>query len=798
MSFPIDKAKGLIVRDDMSLDRLVSDWSAQQNPAPEAGILLVKDGVVIHEGYWGGCNRAILARIASGTNNITGISLVQSSAPIGEAAPYLSEPEAWVDVSHSLGFPLGGLGTGYSAFGRYGFVKVNFSGRPVDNMKTGVWEYVQEPDKKSSFGFVLTEGETSHVLQSTPAAWKPDSTPFDRVSTFAYLPKGCAVFEKDGLGIIVSVQAFTPLIANDLAASTIPVQVFEVTVENSSNEPRLINLRLANSVDGKAEGNKVSFTEVNKGELAFGAVGGSADAQGVGVEMSLAPRDKQTARFVIAWYYPQIVDAKRYYTEAFANAAQVVELALKNAPEWSQRIDAWHGSLKVPAFLKRLWFSSLSSVMTSTIMTSDPMFYEIETPHPMLNTMDVSVYSNWVYMINWPELEKMDMNQHFKATELTGPDAGLVLHSLWSDKADYVEEPTFLVRLYRDHLWYNDPGWSKIGFERAVCAANRVYEQNSYQYLINSRHGNQSYDIWKMPGVSAYVNAPWIYGLYGLEKMAAALGEPTVHIGDESLSEIREKATASFDQLLWNPQTNSWNLFHTTPDASESLSTADCIFSDQLFGKWVLAIDPGAENVLQSEKVNAALQTIYQTNLVEDKAQGFRGWSNGMLPGRIADHKTGYHARVCWFGAQFNLASLLGLAGNESDSLDVMRSVESSLKNNHLAAGEWNQSINDKLEVLPLPEEPQKDTPRFAPYPRYKSCWEYLIRMVGLQMDEENLMIQPFRTVDFILDAVQLAGMKLTLKVESGWTCARVDGKEVALPIRINRTTKAAVVEFVK
>ena len=793
MSLSITPTGDSTPREDRNLDQLILDWNAPGNPPPASGFLVVKDGKIIKEGYWGGYNREILAKIASGA---TGIGAGQCSAPIGEAAPFLSEPEAWVDVSHSLGFPLGGLGTGYSAFGRYGFVKVNFSGRPVDSMKKGVWEYIEEPDIKSSFGFILTEAESSTILQATPAEWMPEASTFDKISTFAYLPKGCAVFEKDDLGMKVSVQAFTPLIAHDLPTSTIPAQVFDVTVENTSNEPHLITLQLANSIAGKADGNKVIFAEANKGELAFGAAGGIASAQGVSVEMSLAPHDKQTARFVIAWYYPLIVDTKRYYTTAFANAGEVIDLALKDASEWTCRIDAWQGSIKAPAFLKRLWFSSLSSVMTSTIMTSDPLFYEIETPHPLLNTMDVTAYSNWVYMVNWPELEQMDMNQHFKATELTGPNAGLVLHSLWNDKAAYVEEPTFLVRLYRDHLWYNDPEWSRVGFTRALVAANRVFTQNSYEYLINSVHGNQSYDIWRMPGVGAYVNTPWIYGLYGLEKLAAALGEPAVALGNEPLSDIRAKALASFDRLLWNPETNSWNLFFTTPDSSESKSTANCIFSDQLFGKWMVSLDAGSEDILEPEKVDATLHTIYQTNLVEDKAKGFRGWSNGMLPGGIADHKTGYHARVCWFGAQFNLASLLGMAGDEPASLDVMRSVESSLKNNHLAAGEWNGSINDKLEILKLPEEPQKDTPRFAPYPRYKSCWEYLIRIVGLQMDEKNLSIQPFKTIDFSLDSVPLAGLLLTLKVEAGWTRAQVDGKDVALPVQISREVKAANVEF--
>ena len=55
---------------------------------------------------------------------------------------------------------------------------------------------------------------------------------------------------------------------------------------------------------------------------------------------------------------------------------------------------------------------------------------------------------------------------------------------------------------------------------------------------------------------------------------------------------------------------------------------------------------------------------------------------------------SGAHARVFWFGPQLVLGSLLGQEGDEAASLDVFRSVEMSLDGNHLAAGEWNKSID--------------------------------------------------------------------------------------------------------
>ena len=59
------------------------------------------------------------------------------------------------------------------------------------------------------------------------------------------------------------------------------------------------------------------------------------------------------------------------------------------------------------------------------------------------------------------------------------------------------------------------------------------------------------------------------------------------------------------------------------------------------------------------------------------------------------------------------------MEGEEAASLDVIESVEKSLGENVLAAGEWDRALNEKGQVEILPDEPSKDSPRFAPYPRY-------------------------------------------------------------------------------
>ncbi len=709
----------------------------------------------------------------------------------------------WVNVSHSRGVPLGGLGCGYSMFGKYGFVKVNFNGRPdeikYNPNKQEDWSYIFPPVEKdyAPFGFFLSDGVKSYVFQKEAALWKPEAEPFDTIEAYAFLPKSKFKLQSKRAGVNVFIEAFTPLIQHDLLTSTTPVQVFDVTVRNLSAENKNLTLRLEHARSGVANGNKFVVSDI-AGHIAFAVVNGKVVGNGVEIRLNIPAKGEQTTRFFLSWYYPafkNIAPDTRYYAKVYKSAVEVIDTAIESADKWLSRIEQWQNSYDVPVYLKRLWFSSLSSVITSTMLGAGPSFYEIETPHPFLNTMDVVCYSSWVYMINWPEIERLDMEQYASIIDRKGKNAGFVWHSMIKDKSDYVEEPCYLTRMYRDYLWYNDKAWLQKQYPFAVLAANRVYKSDGLGYLINSDHGNQSYDLWKMPGISSYVNVAWIYGLHGLESMSKAINS-SVLVKNIPVTVLKNKAVQSFDSLLWNPAPGYWNCFYRTSTAKKMGEPAT-IFSDQLFGKWMLGIDPKADVVLPEYKVKQALKTIYSHNLIEDKEKSFRGWANGLKPGRIID-SSGDHAYMFWFGAQFDLASLLASIGEENASLDIMKSVEFSLKNNLLAAGEWNQSFDKDLKTMTMPKEPAKDSPRFPAYPRYKSGWEFLIRLLGLQMDEKNFYLTPFKSVDFAVKDLLLAGANFTISVQAGWNKVKVNGVEVLEPVVIDRSIGVYKIEFLK
>jgi hypothetical protein len=429
------------------------------------------------------------------------------------------------------------------------------------------------------------------------------------------------------------------------------------------------------------------------------------------------------------------------------------------------------------------------------MLSDDPFFFAIESPHDWVSTMDVAVYANWVYLVNWPELERVDLDQYLRVIGLAGESAGFVPHSLWSDASHYAEEPTYLTRLWRAYLWLNDIDWLREAADSARAAANYAHTNDSFEHLLNSKKGNQSYDEWMMPGVSAYVNVTWLYALHALARIGQTLGDSQA-VGGANVEDLVPRVRANLLRRLWSYQGHGYfQCFYRTP-GSDASSVDDAVFTDQLFGKWVLLIDEGSTDVLPQAHVAGALRTIYENNAVEDRATGFRGWANGMCPGRRPDTVSGYHARTCWLGAQLNLASLLGAVGEEARSLDVFRSIEASLDGNHLAVGEWNRAIDGARNVVVL-DHWGKDTPRFPPYPRYTASWEYLVRMLGLTISGSHVILRPFRSLRFELRAVRLAGVVLSVRVEPNWKRALIDGIEVATPVAFRRDIGTCLVEFV-
>lgn len=678
----------------------------------------------------------------------------------------------WINVSHSIGAPFGGMGTGYGVLGKYGFVLPNFNSIPC----VGRYDrYCDLPnydyldlhgnDRKNFLRLHIKNGEREYAFQSEVL---DDTTiPADTFTSYSFLPFTEHVAEYNEANFRVGMLTYSPLIAYDISESSIPALCMEICITNQSDRDMDLELSFMLSEQCAGSGMKVGF----------------ADGSTV-CKVQLRPGERTEVVVILAWYYPEFQTPSavmtevyhRYYTLRFDGVEAVWQYALEHRDRWKQRMLRWQASFECPAEFKRLWFASLSSVITSSMLSTDPYFFEIESPHPFVNTMDVTIYSAWIYLVNWPEIEKMDMYEYRKAIPKSGEDQGFVWHSLWSDRADYVEEPCYLTRIYRDYLWFNDKKFLKDMQRPVQDALNRIYKQSLWNGLVESKHGNQSYDVWKMPGISAYVNMPWLYALYSVMKMNAAIG-CDVQPGEKNAAEVLDEAKSSFVKYLWDNERGYFHCFYRTEGGSQ-VSVPESAFTDHLFGRWLLLIERNLDALLPMEMIRKSAEFVYHNNLIDDPEHDFRGWSNGRLPdGTPCMDQKQHHVKSCWIGAQLNMGSILGELGDENAAMDVFASLERSLHNNHLAVGEWNQTITEDAKSCISPEEPSKDTPRFPAYPRYKSSWEYLIRILGLKVDEKMMELHPFHGFDFAIHDVILAGCELNVSVQRNWNMVVVDGE---------------------
>lgn len=678
----------------------------------------------------------------------------------------------WINVSHSIGAPFGGMGTGYGVLGKYGFVLPNFNSIPC----VGRYDrYCDLPnydyldlhgnDRKNFLRLHIKNGEREYAFQSEVL---DDTTiPADTFTSYSFLPFTEHVAEYNEANFRVGMLTYSPLIAYDISESSIPALCMEICITNQSDRDMDLELSFMLSEQCAGGGMKVGF----------------ADGSTV-CKVQLRPGERTEVVVILAWYYPEFQTPSavmtevyhRYYTLRFDGVEAVWQYALEHRDRWKQRMLRWQASFECPAEFKRLWFASLSSVITSSMLSTDPYFFEIESPHPFVNTMDVTIYSAWIYLVNWPEIEKMDMYEYRKAIPKSGEDQGFVWHSLWSDRADYVEEPCYLTRIYRDYLWFNDKKFLKDMQRPVQDALNRIYKQSLWNGLVESKHGNQSYDVWKMPGISAYVNMPWLYALYSVMKMNAAIGSD-VQPGEKNAAEVLDEAKSSFVKYLWDNERGYFHCFYRTEGGSQ-VSVPESAFTDHLFGRWLLLIERNLDALLPMEMIRKSAEFVYHNNLIDDPEHDFRGWSNGRLPdGTPCMDQKQHHVKSCWIGAQLNMGPVLGELGDENAAMDVFASLERSLHNNHLAVGEWNQTITEDAKSCISPEEPSKDTPRFPAYPRYKSSWEYLIRILGLKVDEKMMELHPFHGFDFAIHDVILAGCELNVSVQRNWNMVVVDGE---------------------
>ncbi|MCG9887019.1 MAG: bile acid beta-glucosidase [Cyanobacteria bacterium] len=480
----------------------------------------------------------------------------------------------------------------------------------------------------------------------------------------------------------------------------------------------------------------------------------------IAVRFTVQPGRTRKVPFVIAWDFPTTefaagVNYQRRYTDFFGrngtNAWTIARTALKHYEEWREKIQAWQAPIldrpDWPDWFKMALFNELYDLSAGgSLWTAaderDPkgQFAVLECmDYRWYESLDVRLYGSFGLLQLWPELEKAVMRAFARAIptaddtprvigynqaaavrklrDATPHDLGAPNEHPW-ERSNYTSYQDcnlwkdlgsdFVLLVYRD---YGLTGGTDVEF-LAECWGSVVraldylkgFDGDGDGIPENSGAPDQTFDDWRLQGVSAYCGGLWIAALEaaiaiadillaaegsGQRDRAGTLLDPQGVILDpeeirqarDRFSQWRGQARSRYDELLWNGQ------YYRLDSASNS----DVVMADQLCGQFYARL-LNLPDVVPADRARTAIEHIYQSCFVafndfcrSDRAAAL-GWqcdpngpaigiANGVLADGSPENPKATHPLEVWTGINFGLAAFWLQMGFKAEAFEVTEAV---------------------------------------------------------------------------------------------------------------------------
>ncbi|KAL1209583.1 hypothetical protein V5N11_035862 [Cardamine amara subsp. amara] len=293
----------------------------------------------------------------------------------------------------------------------------------------------------------------------------------------------------------------------------------------------------------------------------------------------------------------------------------------------------------------------------------------------MYNTYDVHFYSSFALLALFPKLE-LSVQRDFAATVLIQDSTkkqimssgewvprkllGSVPHDIglndpWHEVNAYNLFNTdrwkdlnakFVLQVYRNVVATNDESFAKAVWPSVYTAVAYLdqFDKDEDGMIENEGFPDQTYDAWRVEGVSAYCGGLWVAAVQAASAFASIVGENAVAI---YFNAKYEKAKRVYEKL--------WNGSYFNYDDSGSGSSSS-ILADQLAGQWY-ARACGLKPITKEEWIKKALETIYEFNVMKVRG-GTRGAVNGMSPDGQVDTNSLVSKEV-WAGTTYSVAACM-------------------------------------------------------------------------------------------------------------------------------------------
>ncbi|MBU7583777.1 MAG: bile acid beta-glucosidase [Nostoc sp. TH1S01] len=497
-----------------------------------------------------------------------------------------------------------------------------------------------------------------------------------------------------------------------------------------------------------AEGSLLNYIDANP------AVENQQLGSAIAVRFTLQPGETLEIPFVLAWDLPVTefaagVNYYRRYTDFFGkngnHAWEIATTALENYQTWRSQIQSWQAPIlqreDLPDWFKMALFNELYDLTSGGTLWSaaselDPIgqFAVLEClDYRWYESLDVRLYGSFGLLLLFPELEKSVMRAFARAIPQSddhqriigyyytiGADtttaarkvAGATPHDLGAPN-EHVWEKTnytcyqdcnlwkdlscdFVLQVYRDYLLTgaDDVEFLADCWDAIVQTLDylKTFDKDGDGIPENSGAPDQTFDDWRLQGVSAYCGGLWLAALEAAiaisdilimnhrEKLRA--GVPPVEqtsVGTESAEKqksIYEQWLAQsrpiYEEKLWNGQ------YYRLDSGSGSA----VVMADQLCGQFYARLLE-LPDIVPSDRALSALKTVYDACFLKFQNGEF-GAANGVLPDGSPENPKATHPLEVWTGINFGLAAFLVQMGMQDEALRLTQAVVQQIYNNGL------------------------------------------------------------------------------------------------------------------
>ena len=424
----------------------------------------------------------------------------------------------------------------------------------------------------------------------------------------------------------------------------------------------------------------------------------------------------------------------RRYTDFFGgngkNAWNIATTALSEYQNWLSQIQAWQQPIiqrsDLPDWFKMALFNELydltaGGTLWSAASLRDPVgqFAVLEClDYRWYESLDVRLYGSFGLLMLFPELEKAvirafaraipdrDENTRVigyyytinsesplairKAAGATPHDLGAPNEHVW-EKTNYTSYQDcnqwkdlgcdFVLQVYRDFIFTgsNDLNFLTDCWNAIVETLNylKAFDKDGDGIPENSGAPDQTFDDWRLQGVSAYCGGLWLAALEAAIAIGEVLLSREVQIDNlaaqKSIYEAwLEKSRPVYQEKLWNGK------FYRL----DSESGSDVVMADQLCGQFYARLLQ-LPDIVPNECTLSALNTVYDACFLKFN-DGKLGAANGLRPDGSPENPTATHPLEVWTGINFGIAAFLVQMGMKSEAFKLTEAVVNQIYDNGL------------------------------------------------------------------------------------------------------------------